>query len=195
MLPERVGRLGLWWMDSPGLEVGMCMHEEVRALKPSNHIHSWLCLPAPTINIHILRTYACRYRRPLLALPCKYRVVFFPVVVGVEKLLEPLEELKIVLELALHQPLHWDDLRTKDGGSGVRCWPEPEVSVNFTYRTWILTRCVFVCVCVLTLSTFILLNAACRTLKLWMYSCSSFELNLIFFINRQPGNSMSMNWQ
>ena len=32
-----------------------------------------------------------------------------------------------------------------------------------------------------TLSTVILLNAACKTLKFWIYSCSSLVLNLTFF--------------
>lgn len=47
----------------------------------------------------------------------------------------------------------------------------------------------------LTLSTLILLNAACRTLKLCIYSCSSFAWNFTFFKKIHPGNSMSMNWQ
>lgn len=46
-----------------------------------------------------------------------------------------------------------------------------------------------------TLSTFILLNDACRSLKLWMYSCSSFAWNFTFFKLIHPGNNMSMNWQ
>lgn len=46
-----------------------------------------------------------------------------------------------------------------------------------------------------TLSTFILLKAAWRTLKLCIYSCSSLAWNLTFFRRMQPGNSMSMNWQ
>ncbi len=33
MLPEREGLLGLWRVGSPGLEVGMWLHEEVRAMK------------------------------------------------------------------------------------------------------------------------------------------------------------------
>ena len=46
-----------------------------------------------------------------------------------------------------------------------------------------------------TLSTFILLNDACRSLKLWMYSCSSFAWNFTFFKLIHLGNIMSMNWQ
>lgn len=46
-----------------------------------------------------------------MALSCQHRVVFFPVVVGVKKLLKPLKEFKVVLELPLHQPFHRDDLR------------------------------------------------------------------------------------
>lgn len=49
-------------------------------------------------------------RRDVLALPRQQRVVLLPVVVGVEELLKPLDELEVVLELALHQPLHRDDL-------------------------------------------------------------------------------------
>lgn len=48
---------------------------------------------------------------------------------------------------------------------------------------------------ILTLSTFILLKAAWRTLKLCINSCSSLAWNLTFFRRIQPGNSMSMNWQ
>jgi hypothetical protein len=33
-----------------------------------------------------------------------------PIVVGIEELLEPLEELKVVLEPSLYQPVHWDYL-------------------------------------------------------------------------------------
>lgn len=46
-----------------------------------------------------------------------------------------------------------------------------------------------------TLSTPIFLKAACSTLKLWMYSCSSLAWNFTFRRWTQPGNSMSMNWQ
>lgn len=47
----------------------------------------------------------------------------------------------------------------------------------------------------LTLSTPIFLNPTCRSLKLWMYSCSSLAPNLTFFRGIELGNSMSMNWQ
>lgn len=57
-------------------------------------------------------------RCSVLALPRQKRVVLFPVIVGVEKLLEPLKELEIVLELALHQLLHRDDLRNKERERG-----------------------------------------------------------------------------
>jgi len=51
-----------------------------------------------------------RGSRDLLALPGLQRVILFAVVVGVEELLEPLDELKVVLELALDQFLHGHDL-------------------------------------------------------------------------------------
>lgn len=56
--------------------------------------------------------------RDVLALPRQQRVVLLPVVVGVKEFLEPLDELKIVLELALHQPLHCDDLGGHGGAVG-----------------------------------------------------------------------------
>ena len=37
-------------------------------------------------------------------------VVALPLVVGVKKLFEPLDELKVVLETTLDQPVHWYDL-------------------------------------------------------------------------------------
>lgn len=66
-------------------------------------------------------------RRYFLALPCQYRVVFFPVIVGIKKLLKPLEELKVVLKLPLHQSLHRDDLREtqrekeREGDREIKC--------------------------------------------------------------------------
>ena len=33
------------------------------------------------------------------------------IIVGIEELLEPLEELEVVLEPALHQPVHGNDLK------------------------------------------------------------------------------------
>lgn len=47
----------------------------------------------------------------VLPLACLHRVILFPVVVGIEKLLEPLHKLKVVLELALYQLVNRDDLR------------------------------------------------------------------------------------
>ena len=47
----------------------------------------------------------------------------------------------------------------------------------------------------LTLSTFIFLNAPCKILKFWMYSCSKFVRNLTRFIGTEPGKSISMYWQ
>lgn len=49
----------------------------------------------------------------LSALSCQYRVVLFPIIIGVKKLLKPLEKLKVVLKFPLHQFLHRDDLRVK----------------------------------------------------------------------------------
>ena len=46
----------------------------------------------------------------VVALPNLQGVVVPAVVVCVEELLEPLDEFKVVLELALHKPLHRDDL-------------------------------------------------------------------------------------
>ena len=55
-----------------------------------------------------------RARQPLAQLyaaPDAQGVVLATVVVGVEKLLEPLEVLKVVLEPAQDQPVHRDDLQ------------------------------------------------------------------------------------
>ena len=50
----------------------------------------------------------------VLTLARLHRVVILTVIVGVEELLEPLDKLKVVLELPLYQLVHWDDL-------GVNC--------------------------------------------------------------------------
>lgn len=47
-----------------------------------------------------------------MALPCLQWVVLLAVVVCVKELLEPLDELKVVLEFTLHEPLHWNDLQS-----------------------------------------------------------------------------------
>lgn len=47
----------------------------------------------------------------------------------------------------------------------------------------------------LTFSTPIFLKEACRSLKLWMNSCSSLAPNLTFFRGTEFGKSMSINWQ
>lgn len=47
----------------------------------------------------------------VLALPRQQWIVLLPVVVGVEEFLKPLNELKVVLELPLHQLLYWDNLQ------------------------------------------------------------------------------------
>lgn len=52
----------------------------------------------------------------VLTLPGLHRVVLLPIIVGIEELLEPLDELKVVLELPLHQFVYWDDLETHRGG-------------------------------------------------------------------------------
>lgn len=62
-----------------------------------------------------------RYHRGLLAAPAAHvlpvpggrRVVLVPLVVRVEELLEPLQELEVVLELALHQFVYRDYLAGK----------------------------------------------------------------------------------
>ncbi len=46
--------------------------------------------------------------------PGSVGVVRAAVVVGVEELLEPLDELEVVLEAALDQPVHRDDLQKKN---------------------------------------------------------------------------------
>lgn len=55
----------------------------------------------------------------VLTLPGLHRVILLPVIVGIEELLEPLDELKVVLELPLHQFVYWDDLEVGSGG-GIR---------------------------------------------------------------------------
>lgn len=49
-------------------------------------------------------------RDPILPLPGEDRVVLLSVVVGVKELLEPLNKLKVVLELPFDQLFDWDDL-------------------------------------------------------------------------------------
>lgn len=49
----------------------------------------------------------------VLALPRLHWVVHLPIVVGVEELFKPLDELKVVLELPFHQFVDWDDLETQ----------------------------------------------------------------------------------
>lgn len=51
----------------------------------------------------------------VLSLPRLHGVVVLSVVVGIEEFLKPLDELKVVLELALHQFVYWNDLRTQTG--------------------------------------------------------------------------------
>ena len=48
--------------------------------------------------------------RGIMALPNLQGVVVLAIVVCVKELLEPLDKFKVVLELALHKPLHRDDL-------------------------------------------------------------------------------------
>lgn len=55
-----------------------------------------------------------RRRDSVLALPGRHGVVLFPVVVCVKELLEPLDEIEVVLESAFDQFLHRNDL--KSGG-------------------------------------------------------------------------------
>lgn len=47
----------------------------------------------------------------VLALPRQQWIVLLPVIVGVEEFLKPLNELKVVLELPLHQLLYWNNLQ------------------------------------------------------------------------------------
>lgn len=46
----------------------------------------------------------------LKSAPLSHRIVVAAVIVGVEELLEPLEELEVVLETALNQFVNWNDL-------------------------------------------------------------------------------------
>ena len=86
-------------------------------MKPSEFTHR---RTAPHLLVY--RTWVMwRRRRSLLALPCQHGVVFFSVIVGIEKLLKPLEKLKVVLELALHQLLDRDDLRDREEGGQGQC--------------------------------------------------------------------------
>lgn len=55
-------------------------------------------------------------RGHILPLSGEQRVVLLAVVVGVEELLEPLHELKVVLKLPFHELLYGDDL--PNGGRG-----------------------------------------------------------------------------
>lgn len=50
-------------------------------------------------------------RNGVLALSGLHRVVLLPVVVGVEELLEPLNEVQVVLKPSLDELLYRDDLR------------------------------------------------------------------------------------
>ena len=60
-----------------------------------------------------------RWGNGILTLPGCNRVVFFTVIIGIKELLKPLDELKIVLELPLHQFVYWNDLKAKrDSGPG-----------------------------------------------------------------------------
>ena len=61
------------------------------------------------------------------------RVVLLAVIVGVEELLEPLDELKVVLELAFDKLLYGDDLR--DGRRLTGLGVDTEDSL-YTYICW-----------------------------------------------------------
>lgn len=47
----------------------------------------------------------------VLALSRLHGVVLLSIVVGIEELLKPLDKLKVVLELPLHQFVYWNDLK------------------------------------------------------------------------------------
>lgn len=49
----------------------------------------------------------------VLPLPCFYRIILLPVVVGIIEFLKPLNEIQVVLETPFHQLLHWDHLQYK----------------------------------------------------------------------------------
>lgn len=69
----------------------------------------------------------------VLALPRLHRVVMLSVVVGVEELLKPLDELKVVLELSLHQLVYWNDLE-EEGEQRIRTRSVPRTLVRFIIR-------------------------------------------------------------
>lgn len=54
----------------------------------------------------------------VLPLPGQNRVILLPVIVGVKELFEPLNELKVVLELPFDQLLHGNDLDQETEGHG-----------------------------------------------------------------------------
>ena len=42
-----------------------------------------------------------------------YRVIVLPLIIGVEKPFEPLEEFKVILETSFHQFVDWNNLKTR----------------------------------------------------------------------------------
>lgn len=67
-------------------------------------------------------------RDGVLALPGRHWVVLFTIVVGVEELLEPLDEIQVVLESAFDQFLYRNDL--KSGNEKKRKSPKPQTERN-----------------------------------------------------------------
>lgn len=49
-----------------------------------------------------------------MALSCLHRVILLPIIVGIKEFLKPLDKLKVVLKLPLHQFVYWNDLEVKE---------------------------------------------------------------------------------
>lgn len=82
----------------------------------------------------------------ILTLPRLHWVVLLPIVVGVKELLKPLDKLKVVLELPLHQFVYWDDLeagREKESRPGCL---DRRLPGGFRV-TELLFLCICQCVC------------------------------------------------
>jgi hypothetical protein len=72
----------------------------------SKSIHQYITDPEPWL----FEEKKCRIGTYAEAASLDESFVGPPIVVGIKELLEPLEELKVVLEPSLHQPVHWDYL-------------------------------------------------------------------------------------
>lgn len=131
----------------------------------------------------------------VLSLSSCHRIIFFPIIICIKKLLKPLHKLKVILKLALHKLVNRNNLQ--------RCkMLQISYTTHIVHYEYILCSKMERMLCVLmnltgwhTLLTPIFLKLPWMSLKLWMYSCSSLAWNLTFFSGIHDGNSMSMNWQ